>query len=62
MARTRAEVERARRSAGGASVSNTAVKVELATQLGLPATATFDEVRSAFLRVLGLAHCIPLAP
>lgn len=46
LARTRAEVERARRSAGGATVSNTAVRVELATQLGLPATATYDEVRS----------------
>ena len=43
LARKRSEVERARRSTADATVS-TAVKVELATQLGLPATATFDEV------------------
>lgn len=37
-------MERGRRSTAGGTAS-TAVRVELATQLGLPSTATFDEVK-----------------
>lgn len=64
LARKRSEVERGRRSTAGATAS-TAVRVELATQLGLPSTATFDEVReswgvprriaNAYIKYLGTA-------
>lgn len=46
LVRKRSEVERGRRSTAGAT-SSTAVRVDLATQLGLPSTATFDEVRDS---------------
>ncbi|CBN79806.1 expressed unknown protein [Ectocarpus siliculosus] len=46
----RREVERRQRSAAGGAGGGdgSAVKVELATQLGLPASSTYDELRTAY--------------